>query len=194
WGGAGGGGWAGTRPRACELQQGKRAGRKEPVVSDDERAFAFLDLNRRAEKPRQRGVTEIRGPYYAPMGKRYLQDLLETMGRWIDTLKFGGGSFVLYPRRALAELIDLCHAHQVQLSTGGFVEMVLTRGPSAVDRYLGECKALGFDLVEVSGGFVTLPEDDLVRLAGRVRQAGLMVKPEVGIQFGAGGATPAEEL
>jgi phosphosulfolactate synthase (CoM biosynthesis protein A) len=44
------------------------------------RAFDFLRTNARPPKPRTRGVTEIRGPYYTPMGKRYLQDILETMG------------------------------------------------------------------------------------------------------------------
>jgi hypothetical protein len=37
---------------------------------DDERAFSFLPLNAREGKPRKQGVTEIRGPYYTPMGKR----------------------------------------------------------------------------------------------------------------------------
>jgi phosphosulfolactate synthase (CoM biosynthesis protein A) len=163
-------------------------------MTDDRRAFPFLRLNRRPEKPRARGLTEVRGPYYTPLGVRYLQDLLETMAAYIDILKFGGGSFLLYPRGVLGEIIDLCHAHQVQVSTGGFLEFVLTQGPDAVRRSLGECKELGFDLVEVSSGFVTLPADDLVALAGQVQAAGLEVKPEVGIQFGAGGATPAAEL
>jgi phosphosulfolactate synthase (CoM biosynthesis protein A) len=48
-------------------------------VQGDERAFSFLRLNDRQSKPRTRGVTEIRGPYYTPMGKRYLQDILETL-------------------------------------------------------------------------------------------------------------------
>jgi phosphosulfolactate synthase (CoM biosynthesis protein A) len=164
------------------------------ATHDDERAFAFLRVNRREGKPRSRGLTEIRGPYYTPMGKRYLEDVLETMGAYVDILKFAGGSFALMPRRAVRELIDVCHAHAVQVSTGGFIEYVLTQGEEAVDRYLAECKDLGFDLVEVSSGFVTLPVDDLVRLAGRVQEAGLRVKPEVGIQFGAGGATAAAEL
>ncbi|MGH3114674.1 MAG: phosphosulfolactate synthase, partial [Gaiellaceae bacterium] len=38
----------------------------------EERAFAFLRLNERPPKPRSRGVTEIRGPYYTPVGRRYL--------------------------------------------------------------------------------------------------------------------------
>ena len=163
-------------------------------MSDDSRAFPFLRLNRRPPKPRDRGLTEIRGPYYTPLGPRYLQDILDTFGAAVDILKFAGGSFALMPRRALRELIDLCHRHQVHVSTGGFIEYVLTQGPAAVDRYLGECRELGFDIVEVSSGFITLPADDFVRLTERVRAAGLKPKPEVGIQFGAGGATSVEEL
>ena len=163
-------------------------------MSAGERAFGFLKMNERQGKPRSRGVTEIRGPYYTPMGKRYLEDVLETMGVYIDTLKFAGGSFSLMPRKALAELIKLCHAHEVAVSTGGFLEYVLTQGPQAVEAYLAECHELGFDIVEISSGFVTLPVDDLVRLTERVRDAGLKAKPEVGIQFGAGGASTIEAL
>src|SRR5205823_4976172 len=42
--------------------------------------------------------------------------------------------------------------------------------------------------------FVALPADDLVRLTEAVRDAGLKAKPEVGIQFGAGGASSVEAL
>jgi hypothetical protein len=37
-----------------------------------ERAFAFIRVSRRQGKPRRRGMTEIRGPLYTVMGKRYL--------------------------------------------------------------------------------------------------------------------------
>jgi len=158
------------------------------------RAFAFLKFNDRQGKPRARGITEVRGPYYTPMGPRYLQDVLETMGQYVDALKFAGGAFSLMPRRAVRELIDLCHARDVLVSTGGFIETVLTRGAEAVHRYIGECRELGFDVIEVSSGFITAPTEDLVRLVEQVRKAGLKVKAEVGVQFGAGGASPAAEL
>ncbi len=166
---------------------------KSPTPAAD-RAFGFLRVNERPPKPRTRGVTEIRGPYYTPMGKRYLQDLLETMGAYVDALKFAGGSFSLMPEPALRELIDLCHAHGVLVSMGGFIEHVLTQGPEAVRRYIAACRDLGFDIIEVSGGFVTLPADDWLRLVEQVQGAGLKAKPEVGIQFGAGGATAVAEL
>jgi len=158
------------------------------------RAFDFLKVNERQTKPRSQGVTEIRGPYYTPMGKRYLQDVLETMGAYVDALKFAAGSFSLMPRQAVKELIDLCHDYGVLVDTGGFMEYVLTQGKVAVERYIAECKNLGFDIIEISCGFITIPTDDWLRLIEKVRKAGLKPKPEVGIQFGAGGATAAAEL
>src|SRR3982751_5169792 len=104
-------------------------------MADDERAFASLPINRRPGKPRTRGVTAIRGPYYTPMGKHYLQDILETMAGYVDALKFAGGSFCLMPRPVVKELIALCHAHDVLVSTGGFIEHVLTLGPEAVHEH-----------------------------------------------------------
>jgi phosphosulfolactate synthase (CoM biosynthesis protein A) len=159
-----------------------------------DRAFAFLRLNERPPKPRTRGVTEIRGPYYTPVGRRYLEDLLETMGAYVDTLKYAGGSFALMPRKAVRALNDVCHEHAVEVSTGGFLEYVLTQRGDAVQQYLEECRELGFDIVEISSGFVTLPVDDLVRLTKTVREAGMKPKPEVGIQFGAGGTSSVEAL
>jgi phosphosulfolactate synthase (CoM biosynthesis protein A) len=159
-----------------------------------DRAFSFIKVNERPPKPRSRGVTEIRGPYYTPMGKRYLQDVLETMGAYVDSLKFAGGSFSLMPRQAVKELIDLCHQYDVLVDTGGFMEYVLTQGREAVDRYIEECKNLGFDIIEISSGFITIPIDDWLRLVEKVKRAGLKPKPEVGIQFGAGGASAVEEL
>lgn len=159
-----------------------------------DRAFSFIRVNERQSKPRTAGLSEIRGPYYSPMGKRYLEDVLETMGEYVDSLKFAGGSFALFPRSVLRELIELAHRHEVLVSTGGFIEYVLTQGADAVKAYVQECADIGFDIVEISSGFITLPTEDWLRLVDRVQKAGLKAKPEVGIQFGAGGATQAEEL
>lgn len=41
-----------------------------------------------------------------------LQDLLETMGGYVDSLKLAGGSFVLMPPKVLAELVRICHDHK----------------------------------------------------------------------------------
>lgn len=176
------------RPETAEGRAGSSRAEHE------DRAFPFLRVNRRPPKPRKTGVTEIRGPYYTPVGTRYLQDIFETMGAYVDSLKFAGGSFSLMPRQAVRAITDLCHQHDVLVSTGGFLEYVLRQSREAVSCYLRECRDLGFDIVEISCGFITVPTDDWVRLVEEVKRIGLKPKPEVGIQFGAGGATSAEEL
>jgi phosphosulfolactate synthase (CoM biosynthesis protein A) len=67
-------------------------------------------------------------------------------------------------------------------------------GTRAVDKYIDECGQIGFDIVDISTGFITVPVDDVLRLIEKVQRAGMKAKPEVGIQFGAGGTTAAADL
>lgn len=154
----------------------------------------LLQLNRRTGKPRSSGLTEIRGPYYTVMGSRYLADVLETMGTYVDGLKFAGGSFCLMPEERVREIIELCHRHDVLVSTGGFLERALPLDATVVERALDACRSLGFDTIEVSSGFITAPADDLLALAKCALDRGFHVKPEVGVQFGAGGGSSIEQL
>ncbi|KAH8927789.1 putative sulfonate biosynthesis enzyme [Atractiella rhizophila] len=130
------------------------------------------------------------------MGKRYLLDVLETMGEHVDGLKFAGGSFTLFPEDKLRELLGIAHDHGVYISTGGFMEHLLTHADvgTVAERYLKKCKSLGFDVIELSSGFLSFPPSDWLRLVDLVHSHGLIAKPEIGIQFGAGGDTSAAEL
>jgi len=162
--------------------------------NDLQRGFEFLRINERPAKPRATGLTEVRGPYYSVIGKRLLKDVFDLMGHAVDTLKFSGGAFSIMPKDSVTELIELCHDNNVTVSTGGFMEYVLTQGPDAVQRYIDECKRYGFDIIEISCGFITIPADDWLRLIEQVQKAGMKAKPELGIQFGAGGASGAQTL
>src|SRR3989475_7269311 len=160
---------------------------KARATIETERGFGFLRTNPRKAKPGHEALTESRGPYYSAMGPGYLADVLETRGPYVDSLKFAGGSFPLMPRRSLTELIELCHRHDVAVSTGGFIERVLTQGADAVDRYIGECRDLGFDIIEISSGVITLPADDLLRLVERGPPAGAYGHARGGGQVAGGG-------
>ncbi|KAF5130061.1 Protein HEAT-STRESS-ASSOCIATED 32 [Metarhizium anisopliae] len=168
----------------------------QPIMLEDPKGFGFIRHNARPPKPRKTGVTEIRGPYYSVMGKRYLQDVFDTMSHQVDGVKFAGGSFSLFHEDKLRELIQIAHENDAYVSTGGWIEHVLTQSDPtvAVDKYIRKCKEVGFDVVEISTGFLSLPQDDWLRLVDRVHEAGLIAKPECGIQFGAGGDTKASEL
>lgn len=50
-----------------------------------DRAFSFLRVDQRSARPRAAGLTEVRGPYYMPLGKRRMEDTLETIGEHVGT-------------------------------------------------------------------------------------------------------------
>ncbi|KAE8453300.1 hypothetical protein EG329_011367 [Mollisiaceae sp. DMI_Dod_QoI] len=183
---------AGNGPRLLSTQ----VSQTPYLLQDKENGLGFIRSNPRPPKPRKHGVTEIRGPYYSAYGKRHLQDVMDVMGHHVDGLKFAGGSFSLMPEKGLRELIDIAHANDVYVSTGGFMEHLLVHPEvmTVVDRYLQKCKDVGFDVVELSSGFLSFPPDDWLRLVERVHSYGLKAKPELGIQFGAGGDTEASAL
>ncbi|MEM9435283.1 MAG: phosphosulfolactate synthase [Pseudomonadota bacterium] len=158
------------------------------------RSFPYVPMNERDPKPRSRSITEIRGPYYAMTPPTYTKELLEGMGEHVDGYKYAGGSFSLMPAEFVKRLNRVCHDHGVYVSTGGWIENVLARAPTQVDAYIEECKRLDFDMIELSTGFIQLPVPDLLRLIEKVNKAGLKPKPEIGIQFGAGGDTTQAEL
>lgn len=161
---------------------------------NDDRAFSSIPVNERQAKPRSVGVTEIRGPIYTPMGLNYLSDVFISMGRYVDTFKFGAAAFSLMPRGFVADVVAFCHEHDIKVSTGGALETVLRTGPSTVRPFLDECLALGFDIVEISTGFLSIPFTDVLRLIGVTKEAGLTPKPEIAVQFGAGGTSSEQSL
>ena len=74
-------------------------------------AFTFLPANALPAKPRGKGLTEIRGPYYYPVTATYLDELLSDWGAYVDGIKFAGGAFSLMPEDRLKRLIDIAHKH-----------------------------------------------------------------------------------
>ncbi len=156
--------------------------------------FDFLQRNPRPAKPRKVGLTEIRAAYYSNFGYHYFKDILETSGNYVDSIKFAGGAFTFMNPNKIREITDLAHDHGVQISTGGFIEYVIRYGRDAVQKYIHETKELGFDIIEISTGFISLPTEDWQRVIEDVQKAGLKAKPEIGIQFGAGGDTEQSGL
>lgn len=157
-------------------------------------AFNWLQRNDRPAKPRKEGMTEIRAAYYSNFGMSYFKDILEMSGNYVDSIKFAGGSFTFMNPEKIKAMNDLAHQYGVLVSTGGFMEYILTKGKDAVKKYIGECKNMGFDIIEISTGFISIPTSDWQRVIEDVQKAGLKAKPEIGIQFGAGGDTTATEL
>jgi len=153
------------------------------------KSFEFIKISEPPSKPRDYGIIEIRGPYYTTVTTTYLQDLLDMWAEYIDGFKFAGGSQRLLSVDILKEIIDICHKHDVYVSTGGFIERVIVQGSEAVDRYLEECKLFGFDIVEVSSGLAPIHLKDKVEIVRHIKKIGMKPKPEISMMIGAGAGT-----
>jgi len=153
------------------------------------KAFDFVKIDLPPKKPRKSGIIEMRGPYYSSISYGYLRDLLSDWGDYVDGYKFAGGSMRLLSKQRLRQIIKICHANRVYVSTGGFVERVIVEGSDAVDQYLKECKRVGFDVVEVSSGLALIPLNDKIEIVRQVQKLGMKPKPEVSLMIGAGAGT-----
>jgi phosphosulfolactate synthase (CoM biosynthesis protein A) len=150
------------------------------------KAFDFVKIDFPPPKPRHTGMVEFRGPYYSSVSYGYLKNLLEDWSEYVDGYKFAGGSMRLLPSERVRQIIQVCHDHEVYVSTGGFVERVIVQGAEAVDQYIAECKALGFDVVEVSSGLASISLEDTLAIVKQVSKLGMKPKPEISMMIGAG--------
>ncbi|GFP95994.1 phosphosulfolactate synthase [Phtheirospermum japonicum] len=149
----------------------------------DYRWKTFFEDEDRPEKPRRFGVTEMRGPHYSLFSQNLLQEVFDSMGQFVDGLKFAGGSHSLMPKSYIKEVTDMARKHNVYVSTGDWAEHVLRRGPSAFKDYIEECKQLGFDTIEIDAESLGVPEEVLLRYVRLVKSGGLRAKPLFAVKF-----------
>ncbi|EEF43963.1 protein HEAT-STRESS-ASSOCIATED 32 [Ricinus communis] len=143
----------------------------------------FDEDDDRPEKPRRFGVTEMRGPQYSLLTQNMLRDVFESMGQFVDGLKFSGGSHSLMPRSFIKDVIDMAHQHDIYVSTGDWAEHLLHKGPSAFKDYVEECKNMGFDTIELNVGSLGVPEETLLRYVRLIKSADLKAKPQFAAKF-----------
>lgn len=145
---------------------------------------SFDEDEDRAEKPRRFGVTEMRSPHYT-LGSSHnvLEDIFESMGQFIDGLKFSGGSHSLMPKSFIEEVVKRAHQHDVYVSTGDWAEHLIRNGPSAFKEYVQDCKQVGLDTIELNVGSLEIPEETLLRYVRLIKSAGLKAKPKFAVMF-----------
>ncbi|XP_077253998.1 protein HEAT-STRESS-ASSOCIATED 32-like [Tasmannia lanceolata] len=144
---------------------------------------SFYEDEDRPEKPRSYGVPEMRGPNYSLLTQNVIQDILESMGQFVDGLKFSGGSHSLIPKTFIKEITDMGHKHDVYVSTGEWAEHLLRKGPSVFKQYVEECKHLGFDTVELNVCSLRIPEETLLRFVRIIKSGGLKAKPQFSLKI-----------
>lgn len=112
------------------------------------RPFSFIDLPSRTQKPRKHGLTMVLDKFLSPS---QAEELMKTSDNYIDVVKLGWGSSLLYDEELLKKKIAIYRQHNVKVCTGGtFMELAFAQ--DKVDEMLEFAKYIGFDAVEVSNG------------------------------------------
>ena len=130
----------------------------------------------RARKPRHVGVTMV---IDKNLGTRGLADLLETAGDAIYHIKFAFGSSVALSESLIRTKIEMIRAHGVEVYPGGtLLQAAICH--DVLPQYFQQAGTLGFTMIEVSDGTITLPPDQRAAVIKRAQDMGFKVISEVG--------------
>jgi phosphosulfolactate synthase len=135
------------------------------------------------EVRRKKGITIMidRG-----LGLRATEDLIETVGDYVDVFKFSGSLGHLYPKHILEQKMQMLHDAEIAVQSGG----------TTIERYIRDngyagsgsafveevARPLGYDIIEVPLTFITPTEKELFNLIAEIRKAGLSVHFEIGFK------------
>lgn len=118
----------------------------------------FLDLPPRPGKPRDSGMTHV---IDTGLSNAEANGLVESAGDYIDLVRLGWGT--AYVARDLEAKLDTYRAAGVPVMLGGtLTELAWLQG--RVDRLREWLTELGIEHVEVSGGTVSIPDDEKLGL------------------------------
>lgn len=133
-------------------------------------------LGKRLLKPRNKGVTMV---IDKGLGLTELADLLEMGSQYLDFLKLGFGTSVLYSESLLKRKIELCRRYNVHIYPGGtLMEIAYLQGH--YESFLQRALHLGFEMVEISDGTISLGPQARQYCIKSAAGLGLRVITEVG--------------
>jgi len=141
----------------------------------------------RTVKPRDTGLTMV---IDTGISTNLLRDMIQLAGPYVDFVKLGFGSSVLYPPEQLADKVAYGRQHGVEVYPGGtFLEAAWAQGLE--EEYFRFVTEVGFSYIEISDGTVDLPLAERRRLIREARERGLSVITEYGKKtYGSGIAIP----
>ena len=130
----------------------------------------------RTTKPRKLGINVV---IDKNLGTRALADLLETAGESIDQIKLAFGTTVALSERAVRDKIRLIRSYQIEVYPGGtLLEAAVIQG--ALPEFLRRAQDLGFTMVEVSDGTITMTPERRAEVIRCALDLGFAIITEVG--------------
>ena len=140
------------------------------------RAFSFLDMPSRLEKPRVNGMTMC---IDQGLGFNFVKDLLEISSDYIDLWKLGWTTTQLQSLDLVKKKISLLRSHHISVCNGGtLLELSEHQGKST--ELFKELVEMGCDSTEISSGSSDINPSRIVELIGEAKSHSLRVFCEVG--------------
>lgn len=130
----------------------------------------------RAAKPRATGLTMV---IDKGLGPGQVSDLLLMASNYIDFIKLGFGTSLLYPPEVLKRKLQAIVGADIAVYPGG-TSLEVAVYQQKVSDYLHWCRAVGFTFIEVSDGTIDLTPSRRAELISRAKEMGFGVLSEVG--------------
>lgn len=146
------------------------------------RAFEFINIPERSQKPRTKGLTLARD---LGVGYAEAEGFMESVGEFIDYIKVRH-LFVLLMKESKDDLVrrkvELYKRNNIDVNPGGIVyEMAFVDG--TVEKYFDKLVEMGFTAVECSENIIPVPLEKKKEHIIRAKQAGLKVMFEIGEKY-----------
>ena len=133
-------------------------------------------IQNRLPKPRNQGWTMV---IDKGLSLQETVALIETAGEFIDLVKFTFGTSALYPKKVLADKIQMIRQAGIGVFPGGtLLEVAVYQGKAR--QYIKRAAELGFNFMEISDGTVPINSATRYRLFDLCRIEGFHVISEVG--------------
>ncbi len=141
----------------------------------DRKAFDFIDILARSEKPRTRGLTMVLDKAVGLFG---VEDLLQA-APYLDIIKLGWATPRLIPEQALRKKIALLRENGINVGNGGTL-LEIAWQQNKTDVFFNYCRDIGLSHIEVSNGVIDIPDAAKAALIQRASEMGFFVMSEVG--------------
>lgn len=139
------------------------------------KAFEFL-LNKREEKPRNKGITMVLDK---GLGLETAQSLMDIAGEYVDYLKFGWGTSIIHDEEIIKAKVEMYKNHDITPYTGGTL-FELAFANNKLEEFFQQAHNLGFEAIEISDGSTNLSRKDKIESIKKAKDRGFEVLSEVG--------------
>ena len=140
------------------------------------RAFEFLHLPPRLNKPRRNGLTML---IDSGLSINQMQEIIFNFSDYIDVWKLGWATTQLQDKYTVIQKVDLLRRYDIRAMTGGTLfELAEHQGMTGV--YIDALVEYGFNTLELSSGSIDISEKRICEIVNKAKEKKLFCYCEVG--------------